>query len=80
MKTQTEIKQMIDSMVTKKISLNKNELDLTFVDISGKQTVEIVQWFDCGDFHRITLTEQNLRDVLRQALKFRKMINNAKKD
>ena len=80
MKTQTELKNQIDSIITQSLSLNGNEFDVTFFDISGKQSVEITQWGNTGKSSRISLTEQNLKDVLREALRFKKMIKNAKKD
>jgi hypothetical protein len=80
MKTQTELKQLIESTITESFSLNGDEFDVSFFDISGKQSVEITQWSDSGKSSRISLTEQNLKDILRKALKFKKMIKNAKKD
>jgi hypothetical protein len=80
MTTQTELKKQIDSEIVKKISLNGNEFDISFIDISGKQSVEITQWGNTGKSSRISLTEQNLKDVLREALRFKRMIKNAKKD
>ena len=80
MTTQTEIKQMNESTITESFSLNWKEFDVTFFDISGKQSVEITQWGNTGNSSRISLTEQNLKDVLRKALRFKKMIKNAKKD
>ena len=83
MTTQTELKNQIDSMesiITESFSLNGNEFDVTLFDICGEKSIEITQWGDTGKFSRISLTEQNLKDILREALRFKRMIKNAKKD
>ena len=79
MKTQTELKQEIDSVIRKSISLDK-EFDIEFMDILGKQSIEIIQWGAMGQFQRISLTGKNLKDILRESLKFKKMVKNDKQN